>query len=91
MLICFLIFYYILLAYDAILLMGIILSWIPGLLKFKIFRIIDKIADWYLEPFSGILVFGPIDFTTLIGFAVYSFMTQTVLTLFISIISGGQL
>lgn len=68
---CALILYYLLIAYDYILIANIILSWFPRLRNFKIFNIIGKIGDWYLEPFSGVLVLGILDFTPLIGFALY--------------------
>lgn len=68
---CVRILYYLLLAYDYILIANIILSWFPRLRDFKLFNIIGKIGDWYLEPFSGYLVLGILDFTPLIGFALY--------------------
>ncbi len=57
--------------YNYILIAGIILSWIPGLYKFWIFRFIRKLCDLYMEPFYGIVVLGPIDFSPVIGFMIY--------------------
>ena len=68
---CINILFKILLFYNYILIGGILLSWIPGLYKFKIFRMIRKMSDWYMEPFSGYIVLGPIDFTPIIGFMLY--------------------
>lgn len=63
--------YQILLFYNVFLVAGIILSWLPMLYRFKIFRIIAKISDLYMGPFTGIITFGPIDFTPIIGFILY--------------------
>ncbi len=71
MLYCIDILFSILLFYNVFLIAGIIISWIPGLLNFKLFRIINKISDFYMEPFTGILILGPLDFTPIIGFMLY--------------------
>lgn len=68
---CIFILFQILIIYNYILIFGILLSWIPYLYNFRIFRIIRKICDWYMEPFQGYVVIGPIDFTPLIGFMIY--------------------
>lgn len=57
--------------YNTFLIAGIILSWIPFLYKYKFFRGIRKICDWYLGPFSGIIVIGPLDFTPIVGFLLF--------------------
>lgn len=58
--------------YHAILVLGIFLTWLPFLYKYKFFRLIAKIGDWYMEPFTGFVVIGRIDFTPILGFFVYS-------------------
>lgn len=68
---CINILFQLLLFYNYILLCGIILSWIPGLYNFKFFRLIRKLSDLYMEPFSGYILLGPFDFTPIIGFMLY--------------------
>lgn len=68
------IYYYFLIA-------GILLSWLPFLYQYKIFRAIRKIGDWYMGPFSGVLVLGPIDFTPIVGFIVYTGILELLLYL----------
>ena len=68
---CINILFQLLLFYNYILLGGIILSWIPGLYNFKFFRLIRKLSDLYMEPFSGYILLGPFDFTPIIGFMLY--------------------
>lgn len=57
--------------YNYILLGGIILSWFPGLMRFRFFRFIRTMSDWYMGPFQGFVVLGPLDFTPVIGFLIY--------------------
>lgn len=68
---CVQILLYALSAYSFFLLAVVIMSWFPALYNFKIFRLIAKIGNLYLEPFSGVLVLGPLDFTPIIGFMLY--------------------
>lgn len=68
---CINILLYLLYFYNLILIGGVLLTWVPFLYKFGIFRLIARMANWYLEPFSGVLVLGPIDFTPLIGFFLF--------------------
>ncbi len=68
---CIFILFQILMFYNYIIIAGLILSWIPVLYRFRIFRIIRKMCDWYMEPFYGYVVIGPIDFTPIIGFMIY--------------------
>ena len=73
MLITFLeILYYIFSGYYYIMIAGVILSWLPGLLEYKVFRIIRNVSDWYLKPFQGKVILGVFDFTPIIGFVIYS-------------------
>ena len=68
---CITILFQLLLFYNTFLIGGIILSWFPMLMRFRIFRWIRIISDWYMEPFQGYLIFGPLDFTPIIGFMIY--------------------
>ena len=68
---CVKILYYLLFAYNYILIAGVIMTWLPFLYNFRIFRFIATMANWYMGPFRGVLVLGPIDFTPLIGFFLY--------------------
>ena len=73
MLITFLeILYYIFNGYWYVMLAGVLLSWMPGLMRYKIFGIIRKVSEWYLKPFQGKIILGMFDFTPVIGFMVYS-------------------
>ena len=65
------ILYYILLTYAVFLGINILLSWVPNLYEYKFFRICKSISDWYLGPFHGGVVLGSIDFTPMIGLAIY--------------------
>lgn len=60
--------------YYYILIAGIIVSWIPNSNRYLIFRIIRKTSDAYIGPFHGLLVFGFLDFTPIIGFLIYNFI-----------------
>ena len=59
------IYYWILIAY-------ILGSWIPELRKTKIYQIIYQLANPYMRIFRGLLVFGMLDFTPIIGFLLYT-------------------
>ncbi len=66
------IIYYILQVYYWILIAFVLGSWIPELRKTKIYDIIRKIANPYMRIFRGLLVFGMMDFTPILGFILYS-------------------
>ena len=73
MLITFLeILYYILNAYWSIMIVGVFLTWVPSLMKYRIFRFIRTMTDWYLKPFQGKIILGMFDFTPILGFMIYS-------------------
>ena len=74
--------YVLLSAYGFIMMLGIILSWLPGLHQYKIPRWIRKATNWYLWPFRGILVIGVLDFTPAIGIILY----QTIVNLLLGYI-----
>lgn len=59
--------YYIFQIYSSLIVFDIILSWFPKTRDVKVFRIIHQIANWYMEPFSGFLVLGSIDFSPVLG------------------------
>ena len=63
--------YYLLTGYGFIMMLGVILSWLPGLQQYKIPRWIRKATNWYLWPFRGFLVIGILDFTPAIGLILY--------------------
>jgi 1-deoxy-D-xylulose 5-phosphate reductoisomerase len=50
------VFYWILRIYSGIILIDVILSWIPSLYQYKIFRGINKMASYVLEPFRGCVI-----------------------------------
>lgn len=60
-------FYIILYVYESIIVLDIILSWIPSIREFVLPRIIHSVADWYMHPFRGKLILGPLDLTPIIG------------------------
>jgi len=60
------IYFYILIAY-------ILLSWITELRNSKFYYYIKLLADPYMRIFRGLLVFGMMDFTPIIGFLLYQY------------------
>lgn len=65
--------YYLMMGYEAFMMIYIIMSWIPPLYSTKIFYIFRKGTDFYLKPFRGWLTIGILDLTPIIGFFIYSF------------------
>lgn len=63
--------YYLLLGFSGLITLSIILTWIPGLYNFTLFKAIRKLTDTYMEPFQGSLVLGIIDFTPIIGVVLF--------------------
>jgi len=59
------IYYWILIAY-------VLGSWFPELKKSKIYYALHRIANPYMRLFRGLLVFGMMDFTPIIGFLLYT-------------------
>lgn len=57
-------------AYDGIICIDIILSWIPNARQYKIPSIIHTVSNWFMEPFNGIITIGFLDLSPLIGFAI---------------------
>ena len=64
--------YYILQAYYWILIIYVLGSWIPELRKTKLYSLIHYLANPYMRIFRGLLVFGMMDFTPILGFILYS-------------------
>lgn len=58
------IYFYILIAY-------VLLSWFPEFRQSKFYYIIYRIANPYMSIFRGLLVFGQMDFTPILGFILY--------------------
>lgn len=67
----FLILGYILKAYYYILIAYVLMSWIPELRGSKFHQVIHGIANPYMRVFRGLLVFGMMDFTPIIGFIIF--------------------
>lgn len=65
------ILYLILQVYAGFLTLNIFLSWIPKLYEYKFFRFCKIVSDFYLGPFHGAIVIGPLDLTPMIGIGVY--------------------
>lgn len=63
--------FYILRAYQSIIIISILLSWIPSWANSKIGRIIRTVGGWYIDFFRGAIVFGGLDFTPIIGIMAY--------------------
>jgi len=66
--------FWILQVYFMIMIVSIFLTWIPGVFQYKFFRVIRRIGNWYLRPFRGLLILGPIDFTPIIGIFLFRFI-----------------
>ncbi len=60
-------FYWLLMAYNVIILIDVVLSWIPSLLQFKIPRLINTVASFVLDPFRGFTTFGGFDFSPVVA------------------------
>jgi uncharacterized protein YggT (Ycf19 family) len=69
---------YVLSGYFYLMLVNIILSWFPTLQNIPFFAFVNRICQWYMRPFHGVLVFGMIDFTPMIGLGIYSFITNLI-------------
>ena len=65
--------YYILQIYFYILIAYVLLSWIPDIRNTRFYYYLHQIADPYMRLFRGVLVFGQMDFTPIIGFMLYMF------------------
>jgi YggT family protein len=63
--------YYLMYGYLYFMIATIILSWIPGIRESKFYQIMDRITTFYMGRFRGILVFGMMDFTPILGFIIY--------------------
>jgi len=72
-----LVIYYMFYAYQFFLIGSVFLSWFPNLYNYKIARFVRNVGEWYLRPFLGKIIIGPIDFTPIIGFMVYNFAVSS--------------
>lgn len=64
-------FYWVFYVYEYFILLSVIFSWFPNIYNYKIPRIIGNIGEWYLKPFLGKVIVGPLDLTPIIGFMIY--------------------
>ena len=64
--------YWLLTAYYWVLIAYVTSSWIPELRNTRIFKLIHQLANPYMRIFRGLLVFGMMDFTPILGFLLYS-------------------
>lgn len=71
--------YWVLNAYLYILLFYIIGSWIPELRRTRIYDVVRRLADPYMRIFRGIIVFGQMDFTPILGFLLLRFIISGLL------------
>jgi YggT family protein len=65
--------FFILQAYFYLMITFILLSWFPSVHESKIFYYLYVITNPYLRIFRGVLVFGTLDFTPIVGFMIYSY------------------
>ncbi len=65
--------YYVLQIYFYILIGYVLLSWIPEIRNTRFYYYLHQLADPYMRLFRGILVFGQMDFTPVVGFMLYMF------------------
>ena len=63
-------------AFNGIIVISIILSWIPQALNTKVGATVYEISNWMLHPFRGWLVIGFLDFTPIIGIALLQFIMR---------------
>ena len=63
--------FYVLQAYYYVLIVYVLMSWIPEFRNSGFYKILDKIASPYMRIFRGLLVFGMMDFTPILGFILY--------------------
>ena len=70
--------YILLWVFDGIVFIGIVLTWIPGLLNTKVGSLFYNLSNWLLYPFRGLLVIGFIDFSPIIGLLGYHFIMNII-------------
>lgn len=68
--------YIILWAFNGIILISIILSWIPSALNTKVGSAIYEVSNWMLRPFRGWLVIGFLDLTPVIGIIILQYVMR---------------
>jgi len=68
--------YYILLGYFYFMIANIILSWIPGIHETKFYQVMNRITNFYMGRFKGLIVIGMMDFTPILGFLIYQLGLQ---------------
>lgn len=68
------IFYCFLRAYQIILGLSIIISWLPQIRSSRFGINITLASNWYLDYFRNKVILGPIDLGPLIGIILYDFL-----------------
>ncbi len=68
--------YYLLTGYFYAMILFILLTWFPQARESKLYYYLFLITNPYLRIFRGVLVFGQMDFTPIVGFLLYSFGLQ---------------
>ncbi len=68
------IYYYLLIA-------SILLTWIPEVTRTEFYRYLRKLTDPYLRVFRGLLVFGMVDLTPILGILLYQFALSQLATI----------
>lgn len=61
-------------AYQIILGISIIISWLPQIRSSRFGITIKMASNWYLEYFQNKVIIGPLDFGPLIGIIIYDFI-----------------
>ncbi len=64
---------YVLEIYFFMIIATIILSWIPSLRESRFYMYLFTLTNPYMRIFRGLLVFGGLDFTPIIGIMLYRF------------------
>lgn len=73
--------FYILHSYFYFMIAVVILSWVPGIREYKWFRTCEKISDFYLGRFRGLIVIGYLDLTPILGFFIYQMALRGIVLL----------
>ncbi len=68
--------FYVLQVYFYMMIMFVLLTWFPSMRETRIYYLLYLITNPYLRVFRGVVVFGQMDFTPLVGFLLYNFGLQ---------------
>ena len=75
--------YILLWVFDGLVFIGILLTWIPGLINTKVGSLFYGMSNWLLYPFRGWLVIGFIDIGPILGLVAFNFIMNVVRELII--------